>query len=254
MRYRISEVKTDISIPMDDLPEIIARKAGISSGDITWWEVRRKSVDSRKKPHIQYVYTVDFITDKQLQTADEKGSKARRGRKTKPVQGLSAVDEEKEKVMPPEPGIVSMKNRPVVVGMGPCGLFAGLELARHGYRPLIIERGPAMADRVNAVRKFRDNHILDPEANMLFGEGGAGTFSDGKIGTGIKDSLIRQVLSEFRDAGAGESIMYLAKPHIGTDVLQTVIVNMRRRIESLGGEVRFNTKLDSLIVEGGRLT
>lgn len=254
MRYRINEVKTEIDVPMDNLPVIIARKAGISPADISWWEVRRKSVDSRKKPHIQYVYTVDFITDRHLNTGEDKGGKSRRGKKPKPVPGLSAVDEAREQVIPPQPGVLSMSGRPVVVGMGPCGLFAGLELARLGYRPLIIERGPAMHERVAAVNKFRKDHVLDPEANMLFGEGGAGTFSDGKIGTGIKDSLIRQVLAEFRDAGAGESIMYLAKPHIGTDVLQTVIVRMRRRIEELGGEVRFNTKLDSLIVEDGRLT
>ena len=254
MRYRINEVKTEINVPMSDLQAVVARKAGIRAEDITWWEVRRKSVDSRKKPHIQYVYTVDFVTEKRLQTQDQQGSgRGRRGKKTKAVPGLTLVDEAKEKVCPPECGTAELKGRPVVVGLGPCGLFAGLELAKLGYRPVIIERGPSMDRRVSAVEKFRKDRVLDPEANMLFGEGGAGTFSDGKIGTGIKDSLIRQVLSEFRDAGAGESIMYLAKPHIGTDVLQTVIVNMRRRIIEFGGEVRFGTKLDSLIIEDGRL-
>ena len=239
---------------MDDLPEIIARRTGISPADITWWEVRRKSVDSRKKPHIQYVYTVDFITEKHLHTQDSHISgRGRRGRKNQPVQGLTIVDESKERICPPESGSAKLSGRPVIVGMGPCGLFAGLELAKLGYRPLIIERGPSMEDRITAVEKFRKDRVLDPEANMLFGEGGAGTFSDGKIGTGIRDSLIRQVLSEFREAGAGDSIMYLAKPHIGTDVLQTVIVNMRRRIENLGGEVRFNTRLDNFIIEDGRL-
>lgn len=256
MRYRINEVKTDINVPMSDLAKIISRKAGIRPEDISWLEVRRKSVDSRKKPHIQYVYTVDFITDRQLAVQQSQAGSAgkHRGKKAKPVSGLSIVDESGEKVLPPSCGEEALEGRPVVIGMGPCGLFAGLELARLGYKPLIIERGPSMEKRVAAVEKFRKDRILDPEANMLFGEGGAGTFSDGKIGTGIKDSLIRQVLSEFRDAGAGESIMYLAKPHIGTDVLQTVIVNMRRKIEALGGEIRFGTKLDSLIIEDGRLT
>ena len=254
MRYRISEVKTEINVPMDDLAGIIARKAGIRPEDISWYEVRRKSVDSRKKPHIQYVYTVDFITERHLHTADEAGGRSRRGKRIKPVPGLTVVDGNAEKVIPPESGSLELAGRPVVAGMGPCGLFAALELAKCGYRPVVIERGPAMDDRVSSVERFRKERVLDPDANMLFGEGGAGTFSDGKIGTGIKDSLIRQVLSEFRDAGAGEDIMYLAKPHIGTDVLRTVIVNIRNKIISLGGEVRFSTRLEAIETEDGRLT
>ena len=240
MRYRISEIKTNIDVPVSDLPGIIAGKTGIRTGDITSWEIRRKSTDSRKKPYIQFVYTVDFVTAKKL--------------RVKKVHGLSIVDEEKERIIAPESGTSVMRGRPLVVGLGPCGLFAGLELASRGYRPLVIERGPSMDRRIEAVEAFRNNHVLDPEANMLFGEGGAGTFSDGKIGTGIKDSLIRQVLTEFRDAGAGEDIMYLAKPHIGTDVLRTVIVNIRNKIIELGGEVRFSTKLDSFVLRDGKLT
>ena len=110
-----------------------------------------------------------------------------------------------------------------------------------------------MSGRIQAVEKFRNDRVLDPEANMLFGEGGAGTFSDGKLATGIKDGLIRKVLAEFRDAGAGDDIMYLAKPHIGTDVLRSVIVNIRNRIIEFGGEVRFDTKVDRIIAYDGRL-
>ncbi len=238
MKYRINEIKTDIDVPAADLPGLIAHRTGLRTGDISGWEIRRKSVDSRKKPHIQFVYTVDFTSDKKIK---------------RKVNGLSQVDEAAEKVVPPEPGHEKMKGRPVIAGAGPCGLFAGLELARLGYRPVIIERGPSMDERAEAIERFRKEGVLDPDANMLFGEGGAGTFSDGKIGTGIKDSLIRQVLAEFRDAGAGDEIMYLAKPHIGTDVLRAVIVNIRNKIESLGGEVRFNTRLDSLITDNGQL-
>lgn len=238
MEYRINEIKTDIDVPAAELPGMIARKAGIRPSDISCWEIRRKSVDSRKKPHIQFVYTVDFTSDRKIK---------------RKVNGLSQVDEAAERVVPPEQGSAKMKGRPVIAGAGPCGLFAGIELAKLGYRPLIIERGPSMDERAAAVERFREEGVLDPDANMLFGEGGAGTFSDGKIGTGIKDSLIRQVLAEFRDAGAGDEIMYLAKPHIGTDVLRTVIVNIRNKIKCLGGEVRFNTRLDSLIVRDGRL-
>lgn len=241
MKYRLTGIKTDIDVPMDDLQRIIAKKAGIRESDISFFEIRKRSIDSRKKPHIQFVYAVDFVTDKRLKA----------GR----VKGLAEVDAEAESlaVSPPEPGAEPLSAGPVVIGAGPCGLFAALELARAGYRPLLIERGPSMEKRVEAVEKFRRDRVLDPEANMLFGEGGAGTFSDGKLATGIKDGLIRKVLAEFRDAGAGDDIMYLAKPHIGTDVLRDVIVNIRNKIIELGGEVRFDTRVDRIISYDGRL-
>jgi uncharacterized FAD-dependent dehydrogenase len=241
MRYRFKGIKTNIEVPMSDLPAIVADKLRIRVGDIKGFEVRRKSVDSRKKPYIQFVYTVDFNTDKKLRIPKKLAT------------DIIEVDPESERVLPPSPGENVLGSRPVVIGMGPAGLFAALALSKAGYQPLVLERGPAMNGRIAAVEKFRSDGVLDPEANMLFGEGGAGTFSDGKIGTGIKDSLIREVLREFRDAGAGEDIMYLAKPHIGTDVLREVIVNIRKKIEKLGGEILFDTRLESLVIEDGRL-
>ena len=242
MRYRLAQIKTEIDEPMEVLPSVIAKMLRIDERDICDWKVRRKSIDSRKKPHIQFVYTVEFVTHKKLGPGKNRN--------------LSVVDEEAEAsaVRAPEHGSQVLTSRPVVVGMGPAGLFAALELAREGYRPIIIERGPAMENRIEAVERFRKDRVLDPEANMLFGEGGAGTFSDGKLATGIKDGLIRQVLAEFRDAGAGDDIMYLAKPHIGTDVLREVIVNIRRKIEELGGDIRFNTKLEGIETKDGKLS
>ena len=226
---------------MSALPAIVAEKLRITAADIREFEVRRKSVDSRRKPYIQFVYTVDFDTDKKLRIPKKLSS------------DICTIDIESERPSPPSPGSRPLGPRPVVVGMGPAGLFAALELSKAGYRPLVLERGPAMEGRIEAVERFRKDRVLDPEANMLFGEGGAGTFSDGKIGTGIKDSLIREVLREFRDAGAGDDIMYLARPHIGTDVLREVIVNLRKKIEEFGGEIHFEARLETLVIENGCL-
>ena len=230
--YRISEIKTEIDEPIDVLPAKVARKCGLKTGDILRWEIRRKSIDSRHKPDIKWVYTVDFWCEKKVRVAD-------------PVKAEVANE--------PVCGETELIGRPVVIGMGPCGIFAALELAKRGYKPLVLERGPAMSERIEAVENFRKHHVLNPEANMLYGEGGAGTFSDGKLGTGIKDGHIRDVLRAFADAGAGEDITYLAKPHIGTDVLRQTIVNLRNQIIELGGEVRFNCKLESFDIDKGEL-
>lgn len=238
--YRISEIKTRIDEKIEVLPVRIAKAVNCKPSDISDWEIRRKSIDSRNKPDIKWVYTVDFYSEKNLLV--RKASK-----------NLQLVDEAKEEIAEPVMGNAPLEGRPVVIGMGPCGIFAALTLAKRGYKPLVLERGPAMAERIEAIENFRKNRILDPEANMLYGEGGAGTFSDGKLGTGIKDGNIRTVLKTFADAGAGDDITYLAKPHIGTDVLRTTIVNLRNHIIELGGEVRFNTKLETLNIENGEL-
>lgn len=245
--YRVNQIKLNIGENKGNLPSRIERKLGLKAGALAGceWEIRRESIDAREKKNIKLVYTVDFETEEAelISVLDRLVSAGK----------LTAVDRQAEKPFEPNPGCEAMNGRPIIVGFGPCGIFAGLELARAGYRPLIVERGASMEERASDVAKFRTLRVLDPESNMLFGEGGAGTFSDGKLTSGIKDGNIRKVLEIFCGAGAGEDIMYLHRPHIGTDVLRDVIVNLRKQIIDLGGEIRFNTRLDSMNVKSGRI-
>ena len=151
------------------------------------------------------------------------------------------------------PGAQTLKTRPVVCGLGPAGLFAALALAQQGFAPIVLERGPALEDRVRAVEHFSATGELDENANIQFGEGGAGTFSDGKLTTRIGDPLCDYVTRVFLAHGAPAEIAWQQKPHVGTDLLRGVIASIRREIEALGGEVRFGTALTGLAVRGGRL-
>ena len=230
--YRISEVKLPVGGEMTDLPTKIAKQLSLKTSDILTWEVARESIDARDKSQIFMVYTVDFTT--RVQVAP-KIAKKHKCNLHKPIEKVN-----------PLPGRERMTGRPVIVGFGPCGIFAALELAQNGYRPIVIERGKGMAERVKDVEAFKNEGVLNEDSNILFGEGGAGTFSDGKLTSGIKDPNIKFVMETFAGAGAGDEIIYKHRPHIGTDVLRAVIVKLREQIISLGGEVRFGTKLSNI--------
>ena len=244
-RYRIQQVKLGINESKDEIPKKILKKLGRRDYIISDYEIVRESIDARDKNDIKFVYTVDF----ELMSAQNHKQQV-----TLPVNGKKGISPAPEMVYLDVPsGAQPLKHRPVIVGFGPCGMFAGLILARRGYRPVILERGNRVEQRVEDVQRFWNEGILDTESNVQFGEGGAGTFSDGKLTTGIKDPRIRKVLSELVKAGADPDIMYKQKPHIGTDVLVTVVKNIRKEIIACGGEVKFGARFEELILKDGEV-
>ncbi len=228
MYYRINQIKLKPGEPLSRIPKIIKKKTG---ANVTDWVIRRESIDARRKDNIRLVYTVDFDCEENLSIPV-----------APKVEYFNVTQGEKK-----------MEHRPVVVGFGPCGIFAALILAQRGYNPVIFERGRAMEQRVKDVENFWKTGELDEMSNVQFGEGGAGTFSDGKLTTGIKDPRISHVLNTFVEAGADSKILYKQKPHIGTDVLRDVVVNIRNKIIELGGEVRFENQVTDLIIENGQV-
>ena len=228
-----------IRISLDEDESLLKTKAAkllrINEKYIEKLTIFKKSVDARKKDDIHFSYAVDLVLslDEAQVLAKCKSPKA------------SAVKPYHYEL--PENKRVS-EFRPVIVGFGPAGMLAGLILAEAGLRPIIFERGKNIDDRQKDVNDFWQNRRLNEESNVQFGEGGAGTFSDGKLTTGIKSPFIRKVLDELYEAGAPEEILYSSKPHIGTDRLAIVVKNIRKKIEKLGGEVRLECKVEKLII------
>ena len=235
---RINEISLPLDYDDETLKRLAAKKLGIGVQHIVSASLYKRSVDARKKQQIMFKAAVDVVVNKDERAAVSK------------CRSAAVVNEYKYEL----PVGKKLEKRPVVVGSGPCGLFAALILAYSGQRPIVIERGRDVDSRTRDVDKFQTLGILDTSSNVQFGEGGAGTFSDGKLNTGTKDIRIRKVLTEFAENGAPEEILYLSKPHIGTDMLKTTVKNIRNKIISLGGEVMFETKLTSLKVSDGRLT
>ena len=241
---RISQLKLKVGHTREELFEEIIHQA---HGKIpVSWQIVRKSVDARKKPQLFYVYTIDaeFENEKKLLSA-------KKSKWTKPSVSSYTFPYSNSKEAGMSPKEEKLEERPVIVGMGPAGLFAALVLARAGFTPVVFERGDCVETRSEVVEHFFATGELDEESNVQFGEGGAGTFSDGKLNTLVKDKFGRNhfVLKEFVKHGAPEDILYEAKPHIGTDILKDVVASIRKEIESLGGEVHFRTKVCDILCE-----
>lgn len=231
----------DISmLPEHDETQLLfeaAKLLRVSPSEIRKLSIVRRSVDARKKPEVRIIYTVDAAL-----AHGEKKIAARCSRAEPAPTGS---------YRPPEP--LPAGDRPVVIGFGPGGMFAALVLALAGQRPLVLERGEDARTRKEKVEAFFRGGTLDPESNVQFGEGGAGTFSDGKLNTGVHNPRIRWILEQFVAAGAPEDILFDAKPHVGTDVLVTVVQRLRERIIALGGQVRFRARVTGLEIREGSL-
>lgn len=239
---RLRQIKLNIFEDEATLKTKVSKLLHITENDIEELLISKKSLDARKKDHLFYIYEVDIKT-----SLEEKILSTNKN----PDIFLAP----NETYHFPEPGQEHLSTRPIIVGSGPAGLFCAYLLAEHNYQPIIIERGEPVEDRVKTIEKFWETGILNPSSNVQFGEGGAGTFSDGKLNTLVKDKAYRgkKAFEIFIENGAPKEIMYENKPHIGTDILRTVLVNMRNKIISMGGEFHYNTTLTKINVENNNL-
>lgn len=238
---RVSNLNLSTDYTKEQLLKKISKSLNVPPHVILDYTIFRRSLDARKKHDIHYVFTVDVIVK-----VDEKNPELSIEKILKKAKNSVKTPDTSYKL--PE-GNINIQNPPVVIGSGPCGLFAGLILAQLNLKPIILERGEDVDSRKKTVDDFWKNGNLNTESNVQFGEGGAGTFSDGKLTTRIKDPRFRKILEEFVELGADEDILIDTKAHIGTDLLQGVVKKLREKIISLGGDIRFSTKVNEIIIE-----
>jgi len=236
---RVRQVKVNVLVDnKESLYKVISKKLKVNVSDIKGYKIIKKSIDARYKPDLFYIYEVDIdlVCENEILKRNKNN--------------IDVMITPKEEYIMPSKGNIVLNNRPVVVGSGPAGLFCGYLLALCGYRPLIIERGEMIEDRVNTVEKFWNTGKLNKESNVQFGEGGAGTFSDGKLNTLTKDKFnrCRFVFEKFVECGANDEILFSNMPHIGTDVLRDVVINLRNKIVNLGGKFLYNSCLTDINV------
>lgn len=235
MFVKVSNIKLPLGASHEEVFSAARKKAGLKAADVVSQKLLRRSVDARRGG-VTLVFSVLLETERQVL-----------------CDGKEVLEIEKKEMEVPMPGAIKLAHRPVVVGFGPCGMFCALTLARQGYHPIVLERGADVDTRTKQVESFWQGGSFCKTSNVQFGEGGAGTFSDGKLTTRIGDGLIDSILEDFVSCGAPEDILYQAMPHIGTDVLKRVVKAMREKIISLGGEVRFCTQVTDIKTENGKL-
>jgi hypothetical protein len=234
---------TDLKLPLDHteaaLADAILQRLGIEAAALTGHTIAKRSYDARKRGAIMLIYALDIDTPREVELLQRFADDPH----------IQATPDTAYHFVTRAPA--RLEHRPLVIGFGPCGLFAGLILAQMGFRPIILDRGKEVRERTKDTWDLWRKRELHPESNVQFGEGGAGTFSDGKLHSQIRDPLHhgRKVLTEFVKAGAPEEILYVSKPHIGTFRLVSMVENMRATIESLGGEIRFSQRVDDLLLE-----
>ncbi|MBR0658163.1 NAD(P)/FAD-dependent oxidoreductase [Neoroseomonas oryzicola] len=243
---RLTELKLPLDHPEGAIEAAVRARLALRGDELRAVHVARRAWDARKKSDIHLVYSVD------IEVADEAALLRRAARDKVLARTLGPTPDTSYRHVAHAPA--GGWKRPVVIGTGPCGLFAGLILAEMGFRPIILDRGKVVRERTKDTWALWRKSVLTPESNVQFGEGGAGTFSDGKLYSGIKapESVSRKVLTEFVAAGAPEEILYVAKPHIGTFRLVTMVESLREKITALGGEYRFQTKVTDFVIETGR--
>ncbi|WP_160683961.1 FAD-dependent protein [Clostridium sp. C2-6-12] len=240
MAIRINNINLDIDEDFNVLEKKVCKKLNISKENINKINIVKKSTDARKKNNIKFNYCVDVFCDKEKKILSK-------------IHDKDVKFEEIKETEPLKYGVEELKARPVVIGFGPAGIFAALTLAKQGYKPIVFERGEDVDTRTKTVERFWNTGELNLESNVQFGEGGAGTFSDGKLTTRIKDHRCTFVLDELIKGGAPAEIKYESKAHVGTDLLKGVVKNIREEIKSLGGEVNFNSRLEKIVYEDGQL-
>ena len=236
----ISNLKLGLDDDMQDLTFKIRKKLKLKDQKMQF-KIVRESIDARKKGRIDFVYQVLVEVDDEFKVI-------------KSIKDPNIKLYTKPQSPKLSKGNLTKPGRVLVVGSGPAGLFAAYTLAQNGYRPILIERGKTVDKRAEDVDRFWRDGILNSKSNVQFGEGGAGTFSDGKLTTRIKDYRVQDVLETFHSCGGPEDILYAHKPHIGTDILRNVVINMRNRIIKMGGEVRFESKLEKIEEENGHIS
>ncbi|MEZ8222438.1 NAD(P)/FAD-dependent oxidoreductase [Vibrio splendidus] len=241
---RLTEIKLPLDHEESAIQDAIEAKLGINADQVLSFNIFKRGYDARKKSKILLIYTLDVLVENEAELLEQ------------------FISDPHVKVTPDmeykfvAKAVENQTERPVVIGFGPCGLFAGLVLAQMGFNPIIVERGKEVRERTKDTFGFWRKRTLNTESNVQFGEGGAGTFSDGKLYSQVKDPKHygRKVIEEFVAAGAPEEILYVSKPHIGTFKLVTMIEKMRASIIELGGEIRFSTRVDDVHMEDGQIT